>query len=119
LLVLSGGRSEFKQGNRVPIVTATTNEGGTPQNSVTYVDVGLTIESTVDGSPDGVRVRSKVAQSSVVEEKSAVTQDPTIRQTSLDGSSLLVPGKPLVLGAIDVPGSTRHMEVEVVSELVR
>jgi hypothetical protein len=119
LTVVSGGRSEFKQGNRVPIVTATTNEGGAPQNTVTYIDVGLNIQVIVDGSPDGVRVSSKVAQSSLSEEKSGAAQNPTIRQSSLDGASILTPGKPLVLGALDVQGSTRHLDVEVVAELVK
>jgi hypothetical protein len=27
-------------------------------------------------------------------------------------------GKPLVLGSIDIPGSTRHLDVEVVMEQV-
>jgi hypothetical protein len=119
LIVLSGGKSEFKQGNRVPVITATSNDGGTAQNSVTYIDVGLNIEATVDGSPDGVRVRSKVVQSSMAEEKPGAAQDPTIRQSSLDGSSILTLGKPLVLGALDMPGSTRHMDVEVVAEVVK
>ena len=120
LIVTSGGRSEFKQGSRVPLVTGTTNDGATTQSSVTYVDVGLDIEAFADGSPDGVRVRSKVVQSSVAEEKSGMgAQDPMIRQASLDGSSILALGKPLVLGALDMPGSTRHMDVEVVGELVK
>jgi hypothetical protein len=33
--------------------------------------------------------------------------------TEMDG------GKPMVLGSLDIPGSTRHEEIEVVSELVR
>jgi hypothetical protein len=37
----------------------------------------------------------------------------------LDGLSALVPGKPQILGSFDVPGNTRHEEVEVVAELVR
>jgi type II secretory pathway component GspD/PulD (secretin) len=120
LIVISGGRSEFKQGSRVPLVTGSTSDGTTTQNTVTYVDVGLDIEAFVDGSPDGVRVRSKVVQSSVSEEKSGIgMQDPMIRQTSLDGSSTLAPGKPLVLGSLDVPGSTRHIDVEVVAEQVK
>jgi hypothetical protein len=28
-------------------------------------------------------------------------------------------GKPLVLGSLDMPGTTRHMDVEVVGELVK
>jgi hypothetical protein len=59
-------------------------------------------------------------QSSIAEDKSAAdTRDPVIRQTTLEGTSTLVQGKPLVLGSLDIPGSTRHQEVEVVSELVR
>jgi hypothetical protein len=59
-------------------------------------------------------------QSGIAEERSGIgTQDPIIRQTTLEGTSTLVQGKPLVLGSLDVPGSTRHQEVEVVSELVR
>jgi hypothetical protein len=67
-----------------------------------------------------VRLRTKVVQSSIAEHKSGVgTQDPVIRQTTLEGTSTLVQGKPLVLGSLDIPGSTRHQEVEVLSELVR
>ena len=119
LVVLSGTRSELKQGNRVPVVTATSNDGGTLQNSVTYIDVGLMIRANVDGSPDGVRVSSNVTQSSPTEEKSSATSNPTIRQSSLDGTSIVIPGKPLVLGALDMPGSTRHIDVELMAELVK
>jgi hypothetical protein len=37
----------------------------------------------------------------------------------LEGMSTLAQGKPMVLGSLDIPGSTRHEEIEVVSELVR
>jgi hypothetical protein len=74
----------------------------------------------LDGYLDGVRLGTKIVQSGIAEEKSSVgTEDPIIRQTTLEGTSTLVQGKPLVLGSLDVPGSTRHQEVEVVSELVR
>ena len=59
-------------------------------------------------------------QSSIAEEKSGVgEQDPIVRQTVLEGSSILAPGKPLTLGSLDIPGSTRRLEVEVVLEAVR
>jgi hypothetical protein len=32
--------------------------------------------------------------------------------------SFVLPGKPLVLGSMDIPGSTRHLDVEVVMEVV-
>ena len=87
---------------------------------MTYIDVGQEIEATLDSYLDGVRLRTRVVQSSIVEDKPGVgTPAPVIRQTTLEGTSTLVQGKPLVLGSVDVPGSTRHQEVEVVSELVR
>jgi hypothetical protein len=44
--------------------------------------------------------------------------DPIIRQTVLEDSSYLMVGKPVVLGALDIPGGTRHQEIEVAAELV-
>jgi hypothetical protein len=116
MIVASGSRTDFKQGSRVPVAVNTN-----PSSSdITYLDVGQEIEATLDGYLDGVRLRTKVVQSSVAEDKSGIgTQTPVIRQITLEGTSTLVQGKPLVLGALDVPGSTRHQEVEVVSELVR
>jgi hypothetical protein len=120
IIVASGSRTDFKQGSRVPILTAATNPAAGSNTEVTYIDIGQEIEATLDGYLDGVRLRTKVVQSSIAEDKSGTgIQDPVIRQTTLEGTSTLVQGKPLVLGSLDVPGSTRHQEVEVVSELVR
>lgn len=121
LVVVSGGKTELKQGRKVPVSTGTTATGTSTQHSdVQYLDVGLNIEASLDAYLEGVRLRTKVEQSSVAEEKSGVgLQDPVVNQTMLEGTSTLVQGKPLVLGSFDVPGSTRHEEVEVVSELVR
>ena len=121
IVVASGSKTDFKQGSRVPIATGSRNSAsGAPDTEVTYIDVGQEIEATLDSYLDGVRLRTKVVQSSVAEDKSGVgNSDPVIRQTSLEGTSTLVQGKPLVLGSLDVPGTTRHQEVEVVSELVR
>jgi type II secretory pathway component GspD/PulD (secretin) len=121
LVVASGGRTTFKLGSKVPIVTGSYDEGKSGMNTqVQYQDVGLSIEASLDGYMDGVRLRSKIEQSSVSDEKSvAGAQDPVVRQNVLDGTSTLVPGKPLQLGSLDVPGTTRKQEIEVVSELIR
>jgi hypothetical protein len=117
IIVASGSRTDFKQGSRIPVAINTNSSAG---GEITYLDIGQEIEASLDGYLDGVRLRTKVVQSGIAEDKSSVgTQDPVIRQTTLEGTSTLVQGKPLVLGSIDVPGSTRHQEVEVVSELVR
>lgn len=74
----------------------------------------------VEGSAEGLQLRSKVEQSSMADEKSGIgAQDPVIRQSRLEGVSTLAPGKPMVLGSLDIPGTTQHEEIEVVSELVR
>jgi hypothetical protein len=121
VIVAAGGKTVVKQGNRVPLVTGASDAGSSAANTqVQYVDVGLSIEASLEGSLDGLRLRSKVEQSSVAEEKSGLgTQDPVIRQTMLEGMSTLAQSKPLVLGSLDIPGSMRHEEIEVVSELVR
>jgi hypothetical protein len=117
IIVASGSMSVLKQGSRVPIVTNTSTAGS---NEVTYLDLGQEIQASLDGYLDGVRLRTKVVQSSIAEERSCVgAPDPIIRQTTLEGTSTLVQGKSLVLGSLDVPGSTRQQEVEVVAELVR
>ena len=119
IIVASGSKTDFKQGSRVPVAVATNPSPGS-NAEITYLDIGQEIEASLDGYLDGVRLRTKVVQSSIAEDKSGLgTQDPVIRQTTLEGTSTLVQGKSLVLGSLDIPGSTRHQEVEVVSELVR
>jgi type II secretory pathway component GspD/PulD (secretin) len=119
IIVASGSRTDFKQGSRVPIGVGSRSSASSNLD-VQYLDVGQEIDASLDGYLDGVRLRTKVVQSSIAEDKSGVgTQDPVIRQTTLEGTSTLVQGKSLVLGSLDIPGSTRHQEVEVLSELVR
>jgi type II secretory pathway component GspD/PulD (secretin) len=121
LIATSGQRTVLKQGSRVPVVTGssdTENSKSSPQ--VQYVDVGLSIEAFADGVHDGVRLRTKVSQSSVAEEKSGVgAQDPVIHETMLDEITTLSPGKPQMLGSLDLTEGTRKLEIEVVLEVVR
>ncbi|QNI31285.1 hypothetical protein H7849_19655 [Alloacidobacterium dinghuense] len=120
LVVVSGGKTVFKQGNKVPIVTGVLNEGSSnPNSQVQYLDVGLNIDAALEESPDGLKLRSKIEQSRVAEEKSAAgLPDPVVRQTTLEGTSTLTQGKPVVLGSIDIPETTRRQQIEIVSEPV-
>jgi type II secretory pathway component GspD/PulD (secretin) len=121
MIVVSGGRTTLKQGSKVPVVTGSYSTGtnGT-QTQMTYLDIGMNFDASLDEFVDGVRLRTKVEQSSISEEKSSVgAQDPIVRQTVLEGTSILAQGKSLMLGSIDIPGSTRHLEIEVMLEAVR
>jgi type II secretory pathway component GspD/PulD (secretin) len=121
IIVASGSKTDLKQGSKVPIVIGTTDTGpGSQSSQVQYQDVGLEIEASLNAYLDGVRLQTKLAESSVADEKSGVgPQDPIFRQTTLEATSTLAPGKPLVLGSMDLPGGTRRQEVEVVAEAVR
>lgn len=125
LIAVSGAKTTLKQGSRVPTVTgnfdlAASNPNSQVNSQVQYLDVGLSIEASLDGIGEGLRLHSKVEQSTPAEEKSGLgAQDPVIRQTTLDTMSTLVQGRPLVLGSLDIPGGTRHLEIEVVSDPVK
>ena len=120
LIEASGQKSVLKQGSKVPIVTGSSDADSSKSNTqVQYLDVGLLIEATVDGKQNGLRLTTQLVQSSLAEEKSGVgAQDPIIHQTSLNAISILTPGKPLVLGSLDISGTTRKQEIEVVLEVV-
>ena len=77
-------------------------------------DVGLNIEVTVDGIGDGLRLHSKVEQSSLSDGKSgAGAQDPIFQQGVLVGTTKLALGKAQVLGSMGVE------RVSVVAERVQ
>jgi type II secretory pathway component GspD/PulD (secretin) len=120
-LAASGEKSTFRQGSRIPIVTGEIDDKAVPPNSqVQYLDVGLNVEATLGNSPDRLELETKIEQSNVAEEKSGIgTQDPILHQTLLETTAALLPDKPLVVGSLDIPGSTRRRQVEVVSELVQ
>jgi type II secretory pathway component GspD/PulD (secretin) len=124
LVALDGQKTVLKQGTKVPIATGSYSAKGAPANEAqtqfTYLDIGMNFDATLTSTANGASLRTKVEQLGVAEEKSGVgAQDPVIRQTALEGTSLLTLGKPLVLGSLDIPGSTRHQEVEVLLELVK
>ncbi len=68
LIVVSGGRTTLKQGSKVPVVTGTYNNGSSgTQTQMTYLDIGMNFDASLDEFVDGVRLRSKVEQSSIAE----------------------------------------------------
>ena len=124
MVLVSGQNTELKQGSRVPIATgsynptATTGPSPSPpgeQTQYTYLDIGMNFDATLTATGNGAMLKSRVEQSSIAEERSGVgAQDPIVRQTSLQGVFSLTPDKPLVIGSLDIPGSTRHLDIEVV-----
>jgi hypothetical protein len=92
---------------------------GGAQTQVQYLDIGLNIDASIDESAHGVKLNTQVEQSSIAEEKSGLgTQDPIVRQAKLEGTSILTAGKPLILGSMDIRGTARRLDIEVVMEHV-
>lgn len=119
MIIVSGGKTTLKQGSKVPIMTGEYDAGkSTAHTEMTYLDVGLNFDASLDEFVDGMRLRTKVEQSAIAEDKAGAA-DPVIRQTVLEGTSIVTPGKPLVLGSLDIPGSPRHLDIEVVVDGVR
>ena len=119
MIVVSGRKTALKQGSRVPLVTGSLSNSGGAQTQVQYIDIGLNIDASIDESGDGVKLNTQVEQSSIAEEKSGLgMQDPIVRQTKLEGTSILTAGKPLMLGSMDIPSSARRLDIEVVMEPV-
>jgi len=83
LVAATGDKTTFKQGSKVPIATGSYDSDNSKANTqFQYLDVGLNIEFTVEGRVDGLSLNSKVAQSSLAEEKSGLgPQDPVVRQS--------------------------------------
>jgi Bacterial type II/III secretion system short domain len=119
LIVAPGSKTSSKQGTRVPIVTGPYKSDEPPGTQVQYMDIGQNIEASLDGSGDGLRLHSKIEETSIADEKSNVgIQDPIVKQSVLEARSSVVPGKPVMLGSVDIPGG-RHMEVQVTAETVQ
>ncbi len=121
LTVPVNAKNVVKAGKRQPLVTGSpSSESEKPSSQVQYIDLGLSIEADLAGSGETQRLRTQVEESSIADEKSGIgEQDPVIRQAKMEGIAMLTPGKPVVLGSLDIPGTTRREVVEVVSELVR
>jgi hypothetical protein len=119
MIVVSGRKTVLKQGNRVPLVAGSVSTSGGAQTQVQYLDIGLSIDASIEESADGVKLNTAVEQSSIAEEKSGLgPQDPIVRQAKLEGTSILTTGKPLILGSMDIPSTARRLDIEVVMEHV-
>ncbi len=121
MVVVAGQETVLKQGSKVPVVTGRYNAtSSAPHNEVQYLDIGLNVVASLSDKGDGLRLSTKLEQSSLAEDKpGADMQDPVIRQTMLEGASILTEGKPLMLGSLDIPGTTRRLDVEATLEAVR
>jgi type II secretory pathway component GspD/PulD (secretin) len=123
MVVTADKETAMKEGTKVPVVTGSYADGTTPssgtQTQFTYLDIGMNFNASIAPLANGVRLKYKVEQSSL---GTPVTiegiTEPVVRQSVLDSSTVLTLDKPVMLGSIDVPDSTRHLDIAVVAEEV-
>ena len=109
-------RGSVKMGEKVPVATGTYSDAkSAAQTQFTYLDVGINIGATVAEETNGISLNSKVEQSSVAPVRVTISgvSEPVIRQMVLENTSIIVPGKSVSLGTMDIPDSTNHVEIEV------
>jgi type II secretory pathway component GspD/PulD (secretin) len=117
MLMVEGQENRLKEGIKVPISTSSLSAGEGKQTAVTYLDVGTNIDATLVSLAAQGRLKYSLEESSVAPEVSGVgPEDPILRQSSLQGEATLAAGKPSVLGTIDFPSSTHHIDIEVVMQ---
>jgi len=118
MVAVDGQRVTMKEGDKIPVATGTfSTESASAQTQFTYLDVGMNFDATVSSLAGGVSLLSKIEQSSIGPTNTiAGVAEPVVRQSVLQNSANVTLGKPLMLGSIDVPNSTRHLDLDVLIE---
>lgn len=110
----AGSANQIKIGTRVPV------EWGSAQ--LQYIDVGTNIWANLRESANDLQleVRSDVSNLDMdsAHDHNAMSA-PIVRQIQINGSTLFVTGKVIVLGAVDDPNSNREFQLEVIATTMR
>jgi hypothetical protein len=110
-----GNPNEIKIGTRVPVATGSSSS--TPAaTQYQYLDIGTNIWAQLREHGDEfiLVVRGEVSNLDVeTGEHSGAMLPPVVRQIKINGDTLLVVGKPIVIGSVDDPNSKKQFQLEV------
>lgn len=103
-----GGGRNLKIGTRVPIQTE--------QGKFEYLDIGTNINAQIRNweTPMGLYVNAEISSFPASNEGKASGIPPLIRQLRIEGTTVIVPDKPMIIGSVDDPDSKRQFQLEVV-----
>ncbi len=98
---------EIRIGTKVPVETK--------QGEFQYLDIGTNISGRLQGHNDQLELFAHARMSSFAIPEQAQGQDAhsLIRQLEIGGSTLVVLGKPVLIGSADDPNSKRQFQFEV------
>jgi len=115
------GSDEIKIGTKVPIITSSDAKGNAP-TAYQYMDVGTQIWAQLRDQGDDLvlAVRAEVSNLDMeFGEHPGTAQAPVVRQIKISGDTLVVTGKPIVIGSVDDPNSKRQFQLEVTMTKLR
>jgi len=109
----TGEPSTIKIGTRVP-VTSGSSGPGTANIQYQYIDVGTDLFAQLREHGDDWQLVVKGEVSNLDMEAAHPGElAPVIRQIKINGDTLLVVGKPILIGSVDDPNSKRTFQLEV------
>jgi hypothetical protein len=98
--------NNLKIGTRVPVEMK--------QGEMQYLDVGTNIYGRMRPLGDGLQLDAHAEVSNFADSAQQNRSSmPLLRQLWIGGSTLVVLGKPMVIGAVDDPNSKRQFQLEV------
>jgi hypothetical protein len=112
----AGNADEIKIGARVPVAFSVTPASpGSPVPSFQYLDIGTNIWAQLREHGDELMlvVKGDVSSLDVDTGEHIGTSAPVVRQIKISGDTLLVVGKPIMIGSADDPNSKRQFQLEV------
>ncbi len=109
-----GGGDEIKIGTRVPVANGSSPNATSPAQ-YQYMDIGTQIWAQLRDQGDELvlLVRGEVSNLDMEAGEHASALPPVVRQIKINGDTLLVVGKPIVIGSVDDPNSKRQFQLEV------
>jgi len=116
----AGSGNELKIGTRVPVMIG---GAAVPNMNYQYMDVGTRIWANLiveSGGELRLDVKSDVSNLDLHpgHDRDSATP-PVVRQIQISGATLLVTGKPILIGTMDDPNSNRQFELEVTATKLR
>ncbi|SRR6266496_633976 len=111
----AGQSNEIKIGTRVPVATGSNPNIPSP-TQYQYMDVGTNIWAQLREHGDELILAVRGENSNLdieTGQHSGTVAPPVVRQIKIDGDTLLVIGRPMMIGSVDDPNSKRQFQLEV------
>jgi hypothetical protein len=103
-----GVGQSLKIGTRVPVQSE--------QGKFEYLDIGTNINAGLMNwaKPMGLSVSAEISSFPASNEGRSSGTPPLIRQLRIEGSTVIILDKPMIIGSVDDPDSKRQFQLEVI-----